>query len=112
MKEEEEKCLCQCFAAAKLAAAQGISTRGGPEVHQMPMSLDTGKTKAATQAVQVMNGEPVPVKEAPVLTEEDEKIKKIQEEVRKKKEEEEKKEIKNQDKSRPISSTPVPGTPW
>lgn len=29
-----------------------------------------------------------------------------------KKEEEEKKEIKVQDKSRPISSTPVPGSPW
>lgn len=43
----------------------------------------------------------------------DEKIKKLQEEIRKKKEEEEKaKEQKAQDKSRPISSTPVPGTPW
>lgn len=31
---------------------------------------------------------------------------------RKKEEEEKSKEQKQQDKSRPISSTPVPGTPW
>lgn len=58
----------------------------------------------------MINGEPS--KDAAVK-EDDEKIKKLQEEIRKKKEEEDKaKEIKPQDKSRPISSTPVPGTPW
>lgn len=45
--------------------------------------------------------------------ENDDKIRKLQEEIKKKKEEEEKaKELKAQDKSRPVSSTPVPGTPW
>lgn len=45
--------------------------------------------------------------------ESDDKIRKLQEEIKKKKEEEEKaKELKAQDKSRPVSSTPVPGTPW
>lgn len=44
---------------------------------------------------------------------EEEKKKKLEEEAKRKKEEEEKaKELKAQDKSRPISSTPVPGTPW
>lgn len=44
---------------------------------------------------------------------EEDKQKKTEEEAKKKKEEEEKpKEVKVQDKSRPISSTPVPGTPW
>jgi len=42
-----------------------------------------------------------------------EKLEKLQDEIRKKKEDEEKeKEKKAQDKSRPVSSTPVPGTPW
>lgn len=44
---------------------------------------------------------------------EEERQKKIEEDAKRKKEEEEKaKEVKAQDKSRPISSTPVPGTPW
>lgn len=71
-------------------------------------SSETGKP--TTAQIQMINGEPP--KEA-VVKEEDDKIKKLQEEIRKKKEEEDKaKEMKPQDKSRPISSTPVPGTPW
>ena len=74
----------------------------------MIANTETGKPNAA--AVQVANGETV--KDITPKDEED-KIKKLQEENRKKKDEEEKtKEIKTQDKSRPVSSTPVPGTPW
>lgn len=51
--------------------------------------------------------------EAKPINEEEEKKVKQEEEAKRKKEEEEKaKEAKAQDKSRPISSTPVPGTPW
>lgn len=51
--------------------------------------------------------------EIKLVNEEEEKRKKLEEENKKKKEEEEKaKEQKVQDKSRPVSSTPVPGTPW
>lgn len=92
--------------AAKLAASQGISTRPGAEI--LIATTETGKPTATP--IQMINGEPP--KEAAVK-EEDDKIKKLQEEIRKKKDEEDKaKEIKPQDKSRPISSTPVPGTPW
>ncbi|KYB29457.1 transcription elongation regulator 1 isoform X1 [Tribolium castaneum] len=89
---------------AKLAAAQGISTRPGTEVIA---AVETGKPNAAV--VQVANGDAV---KDIVIKEEDDKIKKPQDETKKKKEEEEKKETKSQDKSRPVSSTPVPGTPW
>ncbi|CAH0559526.1 unnamed protein product [Brassicogethes aeneus] len=86
--------------AAKLAAAQGISTR--PSLEMLVMG-DTGKPPNA------MNGEPIKDSEK----DGEDKIKKLQEEIKKKKEEEEKaKELKVQDKSKPISSTPVPGTPW
>ncbi|XP_017786660.1 PREDICTED: transcription elongation regulator 1 isoform X2 [Nicrophorus vespilloides] len=83
---------------AKLAAAQGISTRPAEDVQ---MEEQSGKQEQ-------MNGEPLdPIKE------EEEKRKKLEEDAKRKKEEEEKaKEMKAQDKSRPISSTPVPGTPW
>ncbi|XP_072390987.1 transcription elongation regulator 1 [Diabrotica undecimpunctata] len=84
---------------AKLAAAQGISTKPAGET-----AGETGKTLSTP------NG---------ALTKEEqdkgneEKIKKLQEEIKRKKEEDEKaKEAKAADKSRPISSTPVPGTPW
>lgn len=71
-------------------------------------TTETGKPSAT--GIHMINGEPA--KEA-VIKEEDDKIKKLQDEIRKKKEEEDKaKEMKPQDKSRPISSTPVPGTPW
>lgn len=94
-----------------MAAAQGISTR---PVHETLGSLgsDTGKANAvsAVGVPGVVNGEIS--KEARDKDNED-KIKKLQEEIKKKKEEEEKaKELKAQDKSRPVSSTPVPGTPW
>jgi transcription elongation regulator 1 len=91
---------------AKLAAAQGVSTRPGSDV--VIANTETGKANAA--AVQVANGEVV---KDGSNKEEDDKLKKLQDESRKKKEEEEKtKEVKSQDKSRPVSSTPVPGTPW
>uniref|UniRef100_V5GT16 Transcription elongation regulator 1-like protein n=1 Tax=Anoplophora glabripennis TaxID=217634 RepID=V5GT16_ANOGL len=92
---------------AKLAAAQGISTRPGLEP-QLTTGPDTGKANAVQIAP--ANGE---VTKEAVEKENEDKIKKLQEEIKKKKEEEEKaKELKAQDKSRPISSTPVPGTPW
>lgn len=87
------------FLAAKLAAAQGISTKP-----VMDSQVDSGKTIAST------NGEAT---KEDLEKENEEKVKKLQEEIKKKKEEEEKaKEAKAADKSRPISSTPVPGTPW
>lgn len=100
------------FSAAKLAAAQGISTRPGPET--LPtIGSDTGKTNATVTVstpTTAVNGEMT--KEGREKDNE-EKIRKLQEEIKKKKEEEEKaKELKAQDKSRPVSSTPVPGTPW
>lgn len=85
--------------AAKLAAAQGISTRPG-----MDGSLE-GQGKQDTQVK--TNGE---VRD--VTTENNDKHKKEEEIKRKKEEEEKAKETKIQDKSRPVSSTPVPGTPW
>ncbi|KAK9874985.1 hypothetical protein WA026_005800 [Henosepilachna vigintioctopunctata] len=84
---------------ANLAAAQGISTR--------PVDVltgDSGKPKLQTQS----NGDAVKDTDKEEI-----KLKKMQEEAKKKKEEEEKaKQEKAQDKSRPVSSTPVPGTPW
>lgn len=66
----------------------------------------TGKQEVVQVAV---NGDVV----GDTVKEEEEKRKKQEEETKKKKEDEEKsKEVKQQDKSRPISSTPVPGTPW
>lgn len=102
--------------AAKMAAAQGITTR--PSLDPMIMGMDAGKTGVGAsipsaivpQQVQsnaMANGETKDKESA------EEKMKKAQEEAKKKKEEEEKaKEAKAQDKSRPVSSTPVPGTPW
>lgn len=70
--------------------------------------MDSGKA-IATQ-ISSTNGD---VAKEAADKEGDDKIKKLQEEVKKKKEEEDKvKEAKSQDKSRPVSSTPVPGTPW
>lgn len=95
-----------------MAAAQGISTRPGQD--SLPiLGSDTGKTNA-TGAVgpsaAAVNGE---LSKEGREKENEEKIRKLQEEIKKKKEEEEKaKELKAQDKSRPVSSTPVPGTPW
>lgn len=90
-----------------MAAAQGISTRPGTEV---VTSVGDGTGKQAVQPMVVSNGDM-----ADDVTEksEEEKQKRLEEEAKRKKEEEEKaKELKAQDKSRPISSTPVPGTPW
>ncbi|XP_060524851.1 transcription elongation regulator 1 isoform X2 [Cylas formicarius] len=103
---------------AKLAAAQGISTK---PVEPMTQGPDSGKKDQSSAGQPIpdptVNGELSKENnvEAAVLaaaTAED-KIKKLQEEIKKKKDEEEKaKEQKAQDKSRPVSSTPVPGTPW
>ncbi|KRT84883.1 hypothetical protein AMK59_601 [Oryctes borbonicus] len=100
---EKPQCL-KDLETAKLAAAQGISTR--PGVEPAPVVEVTGKQEVVQVAV---NGEVI----GDTLKEEEEKRKKQEEEAKKKKEDEEKsKEVKQQDKSRPISSTPVPGTPW
>ncbi|KAF7285403.1 hypothetical protein GWI33_010656 [Rhynchophorus ferrugineus] len=89
---------------AKLAAAQGISTR--PPDAGSSNSTDTGKASSTGEAAK-------PESHQDKELEAKEKLEKLQEEIRKKKEEEEKsKEQKAQDKSRPVSSTPVPGTPW
>lgn len=94
------------FAAAKLAAAQGISTR--PGLDGSVMMGDAGK-QAGGVPINVNNGE---MMDDAMETDED-RQRRLEEEARRKKEEEEKmKELKAQDKSRPISSTPVPGTPW
>ncbi|KAH1027397.1 hypothetical protein HUJ05_000911 [Dendroctonus ponderosae] len=93
---------------AKLAAAQGISTRPKDDGY-LQMTLDSGKTSSSQENGESMKVNSPKDKEA----EAKEKLDKLQEEIRKKKEEEEKeKEKKAQDKSRPVSSTPVPGTPW
>ncbi|KAL1508885.1 hypothetical protein ABEB36_003707 [Hypothenemus hampei] len=93
---------------AKLAAAQGISTRSKDEIPKQ-LSSDTGKTSSSQGNGESVKEDTIKDKEA----ETKEKLEKLQEEIKKKKEEEEKeKEKKAQDKSRPVSSTPVPGTPW
>lgn len=97
-----------CLIDAKLAAAQGISTRPKDDGYAQ-MTLDSGKTSSSQENGESMKVNSPKDKEA----EAKEKLDKLQEEIRKKKEEEEKeKEKKAQDKSRPVSSTPVPGTPW
>ncbi|KAG5880875.1 hypothetical protein JTB14_038086 [Gonioctena quinquepunctata] len=93
---------------AKLAAAQGVSTRPSLDMSHST-GADSGKTNTQSQ-IAILNGEATKEEQE---RESEEKIRKLQEEIKKKKEEEEKaKELKAQDKSRPISSTPVPGTPW
>lgn len=90
--------------AAKLAAAQGISTR--PGIEPPPVMEVTGKQEVVQVTV---NGEVI----GDTGKDDEEKRKRQDEDAKKKKEEDEKtKEAKQQDKSRPISSTPVPGTPW
>lgn len=89
-----------------MAAAQGVSTR--VTSGEGPPGSEAGKGEVKT--VNSMNGEAMVTDSA---KEDDDKRKKLEEDGKKKKEDEEKtKEIKVQDKSRPISSTPVPGTPW
>ncbi|CAH1960065.1 unnamed protein product [Acanthoscelides obtectus] len=95
---------------AKLAAAQGISTRpsGGP-VSQSNSDQDSARLNgtAAKEAKELAK------KESMETEDEEEQAKRIADAKRKKEEEEQKaKELKAQDKSRPVSSTPVPGTPW
>lgn len=89
-----------------MAATQVISTR--PGLDGAPPSLD-GTGKQPVQQIIASNGDMAD----DVMETEEEKQKKLEEEAKRKKEEEEKaKEVKVQDKSRPVSSTPVPGTPW
>ncbi|KAL0269201.1 UNVERIFIED_CONTAM: hypothetical protein PYX00_007012 [Menopon gallinae] len=106
---------------AKLAAAQGISTLPTNTESGMPMS--TTPTMAGTMnSKQPSESESSDDEKANKVAEEeidDEemKMKRKEEEeeaLRKKKEEEEKAlELKKQqDRARPVSSTPVPGTPW
>lgn len=70
-------------------------------------------SQPAVNETAITNGETT--KEPESDNEKDEKMVVEEEEMRKKREEEEEraKELqKAQDKSRPVSSTPVPGTPW
>ena len=109
------------LSAAKLAAAQGVSTipttAGPPSSSVSPKELSDGEAEpppsqpSATQTA-VTNGDTTRDPESD--NEKDEKMVVDEEETRKKREEEERaKELqKAQDKSRPVSSTPVPGTPW
>ncbi|VEN35256.1 unnamed protein product [Callosobruchus maculatus] len=96
---------------AKLAAAQGISTRpgAGPSSQSnadQDVKMNGTATKEAKEAA-------AKAKEEQDADDEEEQARKAAEAKRKKEEEEQKaKEQKAQDKSRPVSSTPVPGTPW
>ena len=106
--------------AAKLAAAQGVSTiassTGPPSASVSPKELSDGEVEPQSQPTPtqtaVTNGDAT--REPESDNEKDEKMVVDEEEARKKSEEEERaKELqKAQDKSRPVSSTPVPGTPW
>lgn len=108
------------FTAAKLAAAQGVSTipstPGAPSADS-PKGSSDGEAEPPSQPaaaeVAIINGDAT--KEPESDNEKDEKMVVEDEEAKKKTEEEEEraKELqKAQDKSRPVSSTPVPGTPW
>ncbi|XP_066150090.1 transcription elongation regulator 1 [Euwallacea fornicatus] len=95
--------------SAKLAASQGISTKPKVDTPLPAFLSDSGKNNSH------VNGEFSKQQEAQAQKEAEakEKLEKLQEEIKKKKEDDEKeKEKKAQDKSRPVSSTPVPGTPW
>lgn len=97
--------------AAKLAAAQGISTKpsqpsgaGASVATSIETQLKPTNTTATSDMVTATNGD--------MAEDEDEEERQKRELEEKQNKEEEKKEQKTQDKSRPISSTPVPGTPW
>lgn len=95
-----------------MAAAQGISTR--PNVDNMSMPPDIpGKSISNQVVVPSGGGENQLPTGIPLGDEDAEQQKKREDEAKRKKDEEEKsKEMKILDRSRPISSTPVPGTPW
>ncbi|KAK6639719.1 hypothetical protein RUM43_007994 [Polyplax serrata] len=104
---------------AKLAAAQGISTMpsgGQPSPTGATSSLITNNKVQTESESSEDEGASKRVEDE---TDDDEvrhkkKEEEVEEELRKKKEEEEKAvELKKQqDRARPVSSTPVPGTPW
>jgi transcription elongation regulator 1 len=106
--------------AAKFAAAKGVSnitsSAGLPPASVSAKELSEGEAEPQSQPpttqTAVTNGDAT--REAESDHEKDEKMVVDEEEARKKSEEEERaKELqKAQDKSRPVSSTPVPGTPW
>lgn len=92
------------------------STPGAPP-SASPKGSSDGEAELPSQPAvsetAVTNGEAT--REPENDSEKDEKMVVEEEEARKKREEEEEraKELqKAQDKSRPVSSTPVPGTPW
>lgn len=102
------------------AAAQGVSAvpnaAGAPSAAS-PKGSSDGEAEPPSQPVAaetaITNGDAT--KEPESDNEKDEKMAVEEEEAKKKSEEEEEraKELqKAQDKSRPVSSTPVPGTPW
>ncbi|XP_023714864.1 transcription elongation regulator 1 isoform X3 [Cryptotermes secundus] len=106
--------------AAKLAAAQGVSTvpsTAGAPPAASPKGSSDGEPEPPSQSAAaetaITNGDAT--KEPESDNEKDEKMVVEEEKSKKKSEEEEEraKELqKAQDKSRPVSSTPVPGTPW
>lgn len=130
------------FSAAKLAAAQGIASMpvlnapvaatiapsstnndgdSSDEAEAEDDTVPAGTTPVNLDhggaAVPAINGTSTPAKiEDEIETEEDRERKKQldEEELKRKREEDEKaKELqRQQDRSRPVSSTPVPGTPW
>lgn len=108
------------FSAAKLAAAQGISARvnqGNEEDAAGTGNVSAGDTGGNQKPLdaQARPGNVNEIKDQKEQDTNDKERKKRDDEdaaKRKKEEEEKAKELKVQDKSRPISSTPVPGTPW
>lgn len=110
------------FAAAKLAAVQGISARVNQAVEENASGVGNasmidigGGTQKQLDQIRPGNvtDQTKDQKELDNVLEKERKKREDDEAVKRKKEEEDKvKELKVQDKSRPISSTPVPGTPW
>lgn len=102
--------------AAKLAAAQGISSRVQEESKESGVGSSAesgGKSDSSAKGNDINKELKDAQAQAHESAEKERKRREEEESAKKKKEEEDKqKEQKVQDKSRPISSTPVPGTPW
>ncbi|KXJ68605.1 hypothetical protein RP20_CCG002507 [Aedes albopictus] len=100
-----------------LASAAGISQAlgAGVKIQQFPPQL-AGASGAAIRLQQIPGAPGMVFDQIGFLTKndklEEEKKKKAEAEKKKKEEEEKAKAAKPQDKSRPISSTPISGTPW
>lgn len=111
-----------CCLAARLAVAQGIplmshATAGASVSSGDGSDTETEPASHAYQPDKVTNGETkgVPAAATKHAEMKEERMEVEDEETRRKREEDEEKarELQRQaDKSRPVSSTPVPGTPW